>query len=285
MVAVAERPESRESCCNGAVMRMDERPIGMFDSGVGGLSVLREVRVQTPNESVLYLADQRWSPYGQRSLAEVQQRSIQVSGQLIEAGAKVVVVACNSASAAGLYALRDAYPEVPFVGLEPAVKPAARDSRTGVVGVLATAATFQGELFATVVDRHAADVRIVTSIGAGLSDMVEHNKAGTPEVKQLLTRLLEPLLDAGMDTLVLGCTHYPFLTADIRSVIGDQISLIDPAPAVARQVGRVIEQQGLEASGEGEARGSFATTGDPEHLGFMVEQLLAISLAEEPARW
>ncbi len=150
-----------------------DRPIGVFDSGVGGLSVLTEIRHQLPGESVIYVADQRWAPYGSRSLAEVRQRSVQLTGQLIEVGAKVIVVACNSASAAALHHLREVYPDTPFVGMEPAVKPAADRSRSGVVGVLATEATFQGELFATVVDRHSNGAEVVRIIGHRLAELVE----------------------------------------------------------------------------------------------------------------
>ena len=255
----------------------------MFDSGVGGLSILAETRKLLPDESVVYLADQRWAPYGHRSLDEVKDRAIQVSGQLIEGGAKVVVVACNSASAAALHDLREEYPATPFVGLEPAVKPAALQSQTGVVGVLATKATFQGALFATVVDRHASDVVVETQVGNGLAEMVERGKAGTPEVKEMLTRYLAPLMDAGMDTLVLGCTHYPFLTSDIRSIVGDEVTIIDPAPAVAKQVARVVEDVGRAEDSDGAVR--YATTADPERFAAMITALLGAAPDEPPTRW
>ena len=202
-------------------MGNDVRPVGVFDSGIGGFSVLTEIRKQLPDESVVYVADHRFAPYGERTLDEVADRSVQVAGQLIEAGAKVVVVACNSASAAALYRMRAAYPDTPFVGMEPAVKPAALRSRSGIVGVLATAATFQGELFASVVDRHASGVEVIRMVGTGLAAAVELGAEDGPEVKATLEMLLGPAIDRGMDTLVLACTHYPFLHRSIASIAGD----------------------------------------------------------------
>ena len=267
-----------------ASQRTDRQTVGMFDSGVGGLSILREVVAVLPQESILYLADQRWAPYGKRTLAEVRDRAVQVSGQLIEEGATVVVVACHSASAAALHELRVLYPGTPFVGLEPAIKPAALASRTRVVGVLATATTFQGELFATVMDRHASDVAVIAQVGTGLAELVERGMGGTPEVKELLAGYLEPMLASGMDTLVLGCTHYPFLEADIRSVIGDDVELVDPSRAVARQIARVLEagHQSVRAVA-GSIR--YRTTGDPDRFGVMISQLIGAPPVHHPTRW
>jgi glutamate racemase len=247
-------------------MRSDGRPIGIFDSGIGGFSVLREVHAMLPTESILYVADHRYAPYGDRTLEEVADRAIQISGQLIEAGVKLVAVACNSASAAALHRLRATYPATPFVGMEPAVKPAALHSTTGVIGVLATAATFQGALFASVVDRHANGVSIVPIVGSGLAAAVEAGNATSPEVKELLRRYLTPALDAGMDTLVLGCTHYSFLGDAIATIAGDSVTVVDPAPAVARQVGRLLEIHGLAAGLDGPGGLRLATTGSPDQL-------------------
>lgn len=261
------------------------RPIGVFDSGVGGLSVLTEIRRQLPGESVIYVADQRWAPYGSRSLVEVRQRSVQLTGQLIEAGAKLIVVACNSASAAALHHLREVYPDTPFVGMEPAVKPAADRSRSGVVGVLATEATFQGELFATVVDRHSNGAEVVRIIGHRLADLVEAGGADSTETKELLTRYLEPPLDQGMDTLVLGCTHYAFLTPTIRSIVGDDVTLVDPAPAVARQVGRVVAAGDLQAPIGNVPTVVHASTLDPARLAVQIVDLTGAAPEPTPIRW
>ncbi len=245
-------------------MAGDRRPIGIFDSGIGGFSVLREVRALLPHESVVYVADQRFAPYGDRSLGEVAERSVQVAGQLIEAGAKVVVVACNSASAAALYLLRDTYPNVPFVGMEPAVKPATLESTTGVVGVLATAATFQGELFASLIDRHANGAEVIPIVGVGLAALVESGAESSAEAKEAVSRLLSPALDRGMDTVVLGCTHYAFLEDAISTVAGDDVTIIDPSPAVARQVARVLDADSISSPSSETAHVLVMTTGDVE---------------------
>lgn len=235
-------------------------PIGVFDSGVGGLTVLRELRTLLPGESYLYLADQAWVPYGERTLQEVRERSIRVVEALLSRGAELVVVACNSASAAALHPLRARFPGTRFVGMEPAVKPAAASTSRGVVGVLATDATFQGELYASVVDRHAGGVRIVEQAGAGLVDLVERGEVEGPEVRRLLTAYLAPMQREGIDTLVLGCTHYPFLIPEIARILGDGVRLVDPAPAVARQVARVRGRSGPRGDG---GTVTYLTTGDP----------------------
>ncbi len=254
----------------------DQAPIGVFDSGVGGLSVLREIRRLLPGESVVYLADQAWVPYGERTLDEVRERSIRVVEELLGRGSKLVVVACNSASAAALHHLRELFPGTPFVGMEPAVKPAAALSGRGVVGVLATTATFQGELYASAVDRHASGVRIVEQAGAGLVDLIERGEVHGPEMRRLLVAHLEPMQRAGIDTLVLGCTHYPFLIPLIEDIVGDGVRLVDPSPAVARQVGRVLEQR-ERASADAEAGTEFLTTGDPAVFATQVQRLLGES--------
>jgi glutamate racemase len=266
-------------------MTGDGRPIGVFDSGVGGLSILSEIRSQLPDESVIYVADQRWAPYGERSLDEVRARSIQVAGQLIDAGAKIVVVACNSASAAALQDLREVYPATAFIGMEPAVKPAALESRSGVVGVIATAATFQGELFASVVDRHANGSRILAAAAPGLAQMVEDGEERGEAARALLSELLVPMVEEGMDTLVLGCTHYPFAVMTIRDVIGPDVRVVDPSPAIARQVGRVLSEGGLKAPGGESGWMRLQTTLDPERLDAAVRRLLKGPPPAAATRW
>jgi glutamate racemase len=257
----------------------------MFDSGVGGFTVLAEVRSQLPDESVLYLADQRWAPYGDRTLDEVRDRAVQVSGRLIEAGSKLVVVACNSASAAALHHLREVFPATPFVGMEPAVKPAALESVSGVVGVIATAATFQGELFASVVDRHANGARVLTGAAPGLAELVEVGARDSSEVAEILTPILERMRTEGMDTLVLGCTHYAFITDAIRDIVGRDVSIIDPAPAVARQVGRVLDESGRRAPAAAGGGVRYHTTLDPERLATAIRDLTGTSPERPPLRW
>jgi glutamate racemase len=209
--------------------------IGVFDSGLGGLSVVREVLRLDSSVSLLYLGDRQWAPYGERSLAAIRGRATTVTEHLLAAGATSVVIACNTASAAALTHLRELHPHVPFVGMEPAVKPAATLTRCGVVGVLATPATFQGELYATVVDRFSHGVTVVEAPCPGWMELVEHP---TPErvIEAHIESSLRPLLEAGADVLVLGCTHYPFLRRHIERVAGPDVAIVDPGVAVARQV-------------------------------------------------
>jgi glutamate racemase len=250
--------------------------VGIFDSGVGGLSVLAEFRRLAPDHPVVYLADQGWAPYGERTLGEVRRRSVEITRFLIKSGCTLIVVACNSASAAALHHLREVFPEVEFVGMEPAVKPAASQSTRGVIGVLATDATFQGELYASVVDRHANGTEVIEQACPGLADAVERLGVDAPETVELLTRYVTPLRAAGIDTLVLGCTHYPFLMSAIEGLVGDGITVIDPAPAVARQTLRLL----VESDGSGST--AFFTTGDAALFAGQIDALLGASAEVSP---
>lgn len=242
---------------------MQERPsyLGIFDSGVGGLSVLKAIRKLLPNQSILYFADQVHVPYGRRPLADVRQFSEVISSFLIQEGAKVIVVACNTASAAALSHLRHIYTETSFVGMEPAVKPAAESTRTGVVGVLATPATFQGALYASVVERFAQGVKILQDTCPGLVQQVENGDLETPKTRSILEKALSPMLQRGIDTVVLGCTHYPFVIPLIEDIVGPGVRVIDPAPAVARQAERMIEALGKSEIKEKHAIRKFFTSG------------------------
>ena len=216
-------------------------PIGIFDSGVGGLSVLRAVRAQMPNENLLYFADQDRVPYGPRSLEEVRSFSEEITRFLLARDAKIIVVACNTASAAALRYLRKTFPNIPFVGMEPALKPAAEHTHSGVVGVLATPATFQGKLYASVVERFASDVTVLQDTCSGLVEEIERGALDGGKTRQILDDALRPMLGFGLDTLVLGCTHYPFVIPLIEEIAGNAVRVIDPAPAVARQVQRRLD--------------------------------------------
>jgi len=248
--------------------------IGIFDSGVGGLSVWREIARQLPLEDTLYLADQAHVPYGSRSLNEVREHSEGITRFLLGWGAKIIVVACNTASAAALHHLRRTFPDVPFVGMEPAVKPAVERTRTGVVGVIATQATFQGELFASLLERYAGDVGVLIQACQGLVEAVEAGALDTPETEALLRHYLTPLIEAGADQLVLGCTHYPFLRPLIERVVGAGLAVIDPAPAVARQTERVLAQRGLETTRGCVSRHVFYTSGNLAAFAAMIKRLL-----------
>ena len=241
-------------------------PIGVFDSGVGGLSVLRTIRQQYPKEDLLYLADQAHVPYGMRSLAEVRQFSEDITRYFLQHGVKLVVVACNTASAAALHYLRNTFPDIPFVGMEPAVKPAAETTKSGVVGVLATPATFQGELYASVVERFANGVRILQDTCPGLVEQIERGNLDGNETLDILRQALGGMLEENIDTIVLGCTHYPFVIPQIQAIAGLQVRVIDPAPAIARQVGRLLDQHNLHASTNQPGRSTYLTTGKPGHF-------------------
>src|SRR5258706_1865555 len=218
-----------------------QSPIGIFDSGVGGLSVLKAMRAQMPGEKIIYLGDQVHVPYGPRSMAELSAFSEEITRFLLAGGAKLIVVACNSASAAALPALRDTFPQVPFVGMEPAIKPAAEQTRSGMVGVLATPATFQGALYASVIERFAHNVTVLQSTCPGLVEQIEKGQLQAPETESILRQALLPMLAQGIDTLVLGCTHYPFVIPLIKRIVGENVHVIDPAPAIARQTGHLLE--------------------------------------------
>jgi glutamate racemase len=241
-------------------------PLGIFDSGVGGLSVLRAIRSQHPHEDLIYLADQAHVPYGPRSLEQVQGFSERITRYLLDQGAKLVVVACNTASAAALHYLRRTFPRVPFVGMEPAVKPAAERTQSGVVGVLATPATFQGELYNSVVERFAQGVTVLQDTCPGLVAQIESGELDTPETRAILQKALSPMIEQGIDRVVMGCTHYPFVIPLIQEIVGPEVEVIDPAPAIARQVGRVLDAHQMRRTSNllGEVR--YLTTGDPAAL-------------------
>ena len=211
-------------------------PIGIFDSGVGGLSVLRAIHDLLPAEQLLYLADQAHVPYGPRPLEEVREFAHEITHFLIRQKAKLIVVACNAASAAALHDLRKEFPDIPFVGMEPAVKPAAEYTQSGRVGVLATPATFQGKLYASVVERFASGVVIYQDTCPGLVKQIEAGDLDGPATREILESALHPMLRKGIDTVVLGCTHYPFVIPLIQEIAGPSVRVIDPAPAVAQQV-------------------------------------------------
>lgn len=218
-------------------------PIGIFDSGIGGVSVLRAVRALLPEEDILYFGDSANLPYGEKSMDEIRRLSERVVKFLLEQHCKIIVIACNTASAAALKYLREQYPQTVFVGMEPAVKPAAEQTQSGVVGVIATTATFQGELFASVVERFAQQVKVLHQPCPGLVQQIEAGQLESIETETMLRGWLEPMLEKNIDTLVLGCTHYPFVIPVLQKILGDKVRIIDPAPAIARRVKFLLEQQ------------------------------------------
>lgn len=240
---------------------MKASAIGVFDSGVGGISVLRELRALMPAENFVYYADSGHCPYGGKPREAIVARACAITEFLLARRAKLIVVACNTATIAAVEHLRATYP-VPFVGMEPAIKPAVAQTRSGVVGVLATGAALAGEKFHKLVAQHAGGVRMITQPCPGLVECVERGDLAGDEVRELVTRYTAPLLAAGADTLVLGCTHYPFLRPLIADVVGPAVSLLDTGAAVARQARRVLEREGLLAAPSAVGQTEWHTSGD-----------------------
>jgi glutamate racemase len=251
----------------------DDRPIGIFDSGIGGLTVTSVIRQALPRERLIYFGDNLHMPYGQRSLEEVQRFSFAIVEALRAMDCKLIVIACNTASAAALSALRQAWPGFPFVGMEPAVKPAAEHTTTGTVGVIATTATFQSELYASIVSRFAGDVKVLHQACPGLVRQIESGAFDHPDTEAMLRGWLEPMLAQHIDALVLGCTHYPIVRPVIERIVGPNVRIIDPAPAIARRVDQLTTQFGIAASPEANGSLTCWTSGDPAVFSVLMHRL------------
>jgi glutamate racemase len=239
---------------------MDPRPVGVFDSGVGGLSVLRHFQRLAPRERVIYFADTAFFPYGPRPAAEVRKRSFAIVDRLLASDVKLVIVACNTASAAAIADLREAFP-IPFVGMVPGVKPATLHSKSGRVAILATPGTLDGDLYARVVTEFGRGTKIVAVPGHGLAELVEQGAAGTPASRHALRSALTHEVEAGADTVVLGCTHYHFLHSDIEAEFPD-VTIVDTSEAVARRAVQVLEKQHLQAASGQDGGLDLIVTGD-----------------------
>ncbi|MDR2863485.1 MAG: glutamate racemase [Puniceicoccales bacterium] len=260
-------------------MSFRKDPIGMFDSGVGGLSILDAVTKVLPGETVHYFADNAHCPYGARTQAEVTAFCEGITRFLLARQCKLIVVACNTATAMAIDSLRKNF-GVPFVGIEPAVKPAVLKSRTGAIGVLATAGTFRGRLFKETLARFAQGTQVLTAEGTGLVELVEAGRADSPETEALLRGYLKPMLEAGIDQLVLGCTHYPFLGAAIQRITGGTVTLISPGEAVAVRVRSLLETHALLAdTGTGGLR-SYYSSGDTAALSAMLGGIAEVKRTE-----
>lgn len=217
--------------------------IGIFDSGAGGLSVWKELIKIMPSEDYFYISDAAYCPYGRKSKQMILKRASAISRFLIERGAEIIVVACNTATAAAISGLRQRF-DIPFVGMEPAVKPAAAMTKTGVIGVLATHGTLQGSLYKATSEKYARrkEVKIIEEVGDGLVELVEDGDTKSPEAERLVKKYIDPMIEAGADCVVLGCTHYPFLEPVIRKVSSDKLIVINPAPAVAKRARQLLEK-------------------------------------------
>lgn len=262
-----------------------DKLVGIFDSGIGGLSVLREIQAMLPFQPLYYIADQAHVPYGKRDLAEIRDYSLAITDFLAKKGAELIVVACNTASAAALEELREAYPHLTFVGMEPAVKPATEKTHNGVVGVLATPATFQGRLYHTLVERFAKDVKILTHTCPGLVEAIESGDIHSSNTRLILKQALLPMIEKGADTIVLGCTHFPFIIPTIRDIVGPHISVIDPAPAIAKRVGYLLNERKMVSGYMQNPHNTFSTTGDCGSFKQALQTLLGIDSVPLTLKW
>ncbi|MDX9750602.1 MAG: glutamate racemase [Flavobacteriales bacterium] len=264
----------------------DERPVGIFDSGIGGLTVTSTIMRALPAERLLYFGDNRHVPYGSKPAGEILALGRGVTRALVAAGCKLVVIACNTASGAALTTLRTEFPEVPFVGMEPAVKPAVEQTRTGVVGVLATVYTAHGDVLNTVVERFAHDVEVIVQPCPGLVGRIEAGEFDTPTTRAMLHGWIDPMRARGIDALVLGCTHYPIIRKVIQEIAGPGVRVIEPSEAVARRVAQVLRAN--DALAPAHAPGGLAcfTSGDVAAFTAMMARLGIVGTGPvRPGTW
>ena len=253
-------------------MTISTGAIGVFDSGVGGLSVLHHIRQTLPHERLIYVADSGHVPYGDKSPAFIEARSLAIARFLISQGADAIVIACNTATAAAAHTLRVEFSKMPILAMEPAVKPAVAATKTGVVGVLATVGTLESARFAALLEKYAGRTKIETQGCPGLVEQVERGELNSARTRELIERYTAPLLKCGADTLILGCTHYPFLAPLIREVVGNNITLVDTGAAVARHLQHRVKTE-LPLRVIGEASAQFFTSGDAVHASRIMSAL------------
>ena len=244
---------------------------------------MKAINALRPDIDILFVADQAHVPYGSRPLEEVREFAIGITNFLLNEGVKLVVVACNTASAAALHELREIFPDTPFVGMEPAVKPAVNSSSSHTIGVLATPATFQGKLYASVIERFAHDAKVLTSTCPGLVEQIEAGNLNGSETISILQSALTPMLDAGADSIVLGCTHYPFVSDQIQSIVGEDVKILDPSPAIARNVDRMLPKKNDIQQSTGSIR--VFTTGNLAKLTELLPCLLGSIPPVSQLKW
>jgi glutamate racemase len=257
------------------------RPVGIFDSGVGGLSVLRAIRNELPAEDLIYVADSAYAPYGDKPESVIQDRAQTIVQFLVARGAKAIVVACNTATGVSADALRSQF-ALPIVAIEPALKPAVARTKTGVVGVLATTRTLASRKFLKLMDAHGRGAKVLLQACPGLAEHVERAEQSTAPTRQLVEAYVRPLVQHGADTLVLGCTHYPFLRETIQDVAGPEVALIDPAEPVARELRRRLEAATLLAPLDHAGREQFYTSGPVEQVTTVISQLWGDAVQVQP---
>lgn len=252
---------------------MHSGPIGIFDSGVGGTSIWKEIVALMPNENTIYLADSKNAPYGEKTKENILQLSIKNTEFLLDKGCKIIVVACNTATTNAISYLRKHY-QVPFIGIEPAIKPAALQSNSKTVGVLATKGTLSSDLFHSTARNHAEGIVIVEQEGTGLVPLIEEGKINTHETRALLKRYLDPMLDKGIDYLVLGCTHYPYLIPVLKEILPPHVKIIDSGVAVAKQTFLILQQENLSANQSMEGKHQFFTNTNLEVLKYFLKEVV-----------
>lgn len=246
-----------------------KQPIGVFDSGVGGTSIWKEIHELLPNEHTIYLADSINAPYGEKPKEEIIRLSFKNTEKLLSMGAKIIVVACNTATTNAIQQLRSSF-NVPFIGIEPAIKPAATQTKTKVIGILATKGTLSSELFAKTSDLYSKNTRVIEVIGHGLVPAIENGDKDSPATKALLLELLRPMIAEDIDYLVLGCSHYPYLIPQLKEILADSVKIIDSGRAVARQTRVILESRDLLSESFTIAP-QFFTNGNPEILKNLIE--------------
>ena len=251
---------------------LSSRPIGVMDSGVGGISVLKHIHALLPHEDLIYFADSKYAPYGNKTAQEITQRCLILCDDLLQKNVKAIVVACNTATAAAIDTLRDTF-DIPIIGMEPAVKPAAEASKNGVIGVLATVGTLKSAQFAALLESYGRDVKVVTQACTGLVECIERGELDSTETKELIQLYTAPLLAEGADTIVLGCTHYPFVKHVIQDIVGDRITLIDTGAAVAKQLKRQLAEKDLLSVSQQKAEVHFWTNSKAENARQVTEKL------------
>jgi glutamate racemase len=247
------------------MMNNSEKPIGLFDSGIGGTSIWKEIHTLLPNEDTIYLADSKNAPYGQKTKEEIVELSIKNTEYLLSLNCKMIVVACNTATTNAIKYLREHYTQVPFIGIEPAIKPAATSTKTQKIGILATKGTLNSELFHKTVSTFS-NIKIIEQVGYNLVTLIEGGKIYSPEMTKLLESYLKPMIDANIDYLVLGCSHYPYLVPQIKEILPPTVKIIDSGEAVARQTKAVLETNSLTNSLEHNTTNIFYTNSDPSVL-------------------
>ena len=244
---------------------MSNAPIGIFDSGIGGITIYKEIHALLPNENIIYLADSKNAPYGGKSKEKIITYSIKNTEFLLQKKCKLIVVACNTASTNAVKHLREHY-TIPFIRVQPAIKPAALRSKTKSVGILATSGTLKSELLFETSQKFAKGVQVIEQVGEGLVSLIESGKTESPEMMGLLNKYIQPMLAKNIDQLVLGCTHYPFLIPQIKEIVGNKVNILDSGEAIARQTKVILEQEGLENLANSSVQLEFYTNDHPTVL-------------------